>query len=731
MSSASFNRNNPPQAFVSSYAPRIRTYANSLLTPALQPQTVIPPLRTTKRGTTAINYSEDFETDSLDDSDAPRRPTGLRSLRKDESNVAQGAPQKELGKELSEPVDVQGIWREWMGKPKKMMTEKQVHVQPALPLTLIPIRIDLDIKPFQPEPALPKPNNARELGLDLEAPAYKLPEMTPEYRLKDYFMWNLHEALMTPDYFAKVFVDELDFPQDRKPALVMAIAQQIRTQLEEHAGVALHPLFQENPKPSTTQPASVRPPLSRDPSGTPLRVGTPNQLQAVRTNGHASVPATPQPTEPKVTATAQQLPVPSLHNLDDAARCVISLSVNLQNQLYTDKFEWSLLHPPGTPEIFAKQTCADLGLSGEWVPAIAHAIYEAVLKLKKEVCENGGSLLGIVGSGVNAWGELENEAAEVHGDGSVAIGAGAGWRYDNEHLGDEWEPKVEVLSKEEIEKREGDRERVLRRLRRETQNRMALGLQPQSSGLGGSFYGEAGAEEERMGRGERAKKKRRFRSLSPVGRETPEVGQEYTGAGKLSEAERQYWHCSHCRVWGGAVWGVRDGPAGPRTLCANCGLLYDRDKILPPWNKDLYANERPHGTASTTHFVPSIARAQSQQLARMSRNSPHSTPQPLAGALPEQYAATARGGGPSMFDEYAVDGEDLDWTKVTDPRERKRLQNIINGRKYRERRLAQEAEAQGRTMTQSVTPGPPGEGWVQVLERGHLGWEAVTEQWIS
>lgn len=660
-------------------------------------------------------------------------------------------------------------------------TEKQVHVQPALPLTLIPIRIDLDIKPFQPEPALPKPNNARELGLDLEAPAYKLPEMTPEYRLKDYFMWNLHEALMTPDYFAKVFVDELDFPQDRKPALVMAIAQQIRTQLEEHAGVALHPLFQENPKPSTTQPASVRPPLSRDPSGTPLRVGTPNQLQAVRTNGHASVPATPQPTEPKVTATAQQLPVPSLHNLDDAARCVISLSVNLQNQLYTDKFEWSLLHPPGTPEIFAKQTCADLGLSGEWVPAIAHAIYEAVLKLKKEVCENGGSLLGIVGSGVNAWGELENEAAEVHGDGSVAIGAGAGWRYDNEHLGDEWEPKVEVLSKEEIEKREGDRERVLRRLRRETQNRMALGLQPQSSGLGGSFYGEAGAEEERMGRGERAKKKRRFRSLSPVGRETPEVGQEYTGAGKLSEAERQYWHCSHCRVWGGAVWGVRDGPAGPRvSFCIPIASLarltrehrrfaqtvasfttatrysHPGTKISTPTNaptaqrgKSVFnnptiqptrsrgrhrrehptnpfhrpeaslppANNAPPGLTtytpaphSTTHFVPSIARAQSQQLARMSRNSPHSTPQPLAGALPEQYAATARGGGPSMFDEYAVDGEDLDWTKVTDPRERKRLQNIINGRKYRERRLAQEAEAQGRTMTQSVTPGPPGGG---------------------
>lgn len=122
MSSLMSSRNNVPQAFVSSYAPRIRTYANSLLT-AVQPATVIPSLRTTKRGTTAINYSEDFEDDSLEDVDGPRRPTGLRSLRQKEEQAADkvGGPPKEQGRELSAPVDVQAIWRDWMGKPKRNM----------------------------------------------------------------------------------------------------------------------------------------------------------------------------------------------------------------------------------------------------------------------------------------------------------------------------------------------------------------------------------------------------------------------------------------------------------------------------------------------------------------------------------------------------------------------------------------------------------------------------------
>jgi len=120
---------NPPQAFLSSYAPRIRTYGNSLLTPVIPQVIQVPTVRTTKRGTTAINYAEDgFDEEDFEDSEGPRRPTGLRSLRRDDQVGDKGAgPAAVLGKELAYPVVTQGIWREWMGKPKKQMYVKRIN----------------------------------------------------------------------------------------------------------------------------------------------------------------------------------------------------------------------------------------------------------------------------------------------------------------------------------------------------------------------------------------------------------------------------------------------------------------------------------------------------------------------------------------------------------------------------------------------------------------------------
>lgn len=529
-----------PQASTSSYAPRLRTYNNSLLTPVTHtsgPSNTLT--RTTKRGTTVINYAEDGYDDlDDDDDDTRRRPTGLRSLRRDDSTIRLDAGDK-VGKDTTEPVHLQGIWREWMlkGAPRGR-SDMHAHAQALLPLTLIPIRVDIDIPAWQPPPAIP-PGPGMSLISD---PAYRPSEMTVPYRLKDSFLWNLHEAIITTDQFALTLVQDLDLPNRNQ--IAAEVSKQIRTQLEEYAGVALHPLFHTTSvasKPLTAASALVN------------RSTTSASGSAHGSRSDTPVTGTPSPAKPQIEASASLIAKEDAeYNPDDTYRCIINLSINLSNELYTDKFEWSLLHPPGTAELFAKQTCTDIGLAGEWVPALTHAIYEAVLKLKKEACESGGIVQAL---------ELQND---------TIAGTDAGWRYDPENLGLDWEPKIEKLSKEEIEKREGDRERQLRRLRRETarfsSNTGMMGGLPT-----GASFNALIDEEERMGRGERNKKKRRFRSLSPLGRSgtpgargTPDVQGGYGGGGTLTDQERNAWRCSHCRVWGTCVWAVRDGPHGPR-----------------------------------------------------------------------------------------------------------------------------------------------------------------------
>lgn len=306
----------------------------------------------------------------------------------------------------------------------------------------------------------------------------------------------------------------------------MAIGNQIRQQLEEYAGVALHPLFRSSgiATQNETGVRRLRSSVSRDPSEAPIAPMTAfvrgGSTNTVLSNGLLSAGNA----DHSVTATARPHDTdspPDIHNPDDTYRCIVTLNINLLNKLYTDRFEWSLLHPPGIAEIFARRTCADIGLTGEWIPAMTHAIYEAVLRLKKETCESGG-----LGGG-------------VANDSLAANGGEAGWRYDPEHLADEWEPKVETLSKEEIEKREGDRERQVRRQRRETARFSSTTNMTGVVPTGAVAFDAHDSAETPMGRGERSKKKRRFRSLSPPNRgATPGGTTEaagYGGGGGLTD----------------------------------------------------------------------------------------------------------------------------------------------------------------------------------------------------
>lgn len=136
---------------------------------------------------------------------------------------------------------------------------------------------------------------------------------------------------------------------------------------------------------------------------------------------------------------------------------IVDLAVSLDKKLYQDKFEWDLCQTDVTPESFAEIVVADMGLSLEFKPAISHALHEVVLRLKKEIAD------GSYNHELHKYQQLSGLIFES----GIRISTETSVHNGNNH----WEPIVEILTPWEIEKREIERERNIRRLKRENMRR--------------------------------------------------------------------------------------------------------------------------------------------------------------------------------------------------------------------------------------------------------------------
>lgn len=142
-----------------------------------------------------------------------------------------------------------------------------------------------------------------------------------------------------------------------------------------------------------------------------------------------------------------------------------------------DHIEWDLLSPL-TPEAFAQTLCLEIGLTGEAIPLIAHAIHEELMKHKKDAIE-----WGVIGGDREAAEEptstQDRPARDRSGFGLMKdkTGLGLGWgRAPRDGRGpkmlksvwrdwaeaEEFRTKFEVLSAEEVERREIEKERASR-----------------------------------------------------------------------------------------------------------------------------------------------------------------------------------------------------------------------------------------------------------------------------
>ncbi|KAI3406800.2 hypothetical protein KGF56_000405 [Candida oxycetoniae] len=136
---------------------------------------------------------------------------------------------------------------------------------------------------------------------------------------------------------------------------------------------------------------------------------------------------------------------------------IIDLSVNLNKQLYQDRIEWDLNQNEVTPEQFAEIVVADLGLSLEFILAISHSLHEIIIRVKKEIID--GSFNNEIHNLHLVKGIMFEKGLRIFTENSISNG------------NDRWEPSVEILSSSEIERRENERIRNLRRLKRESMRR--------------------------------------------------------------------------------------------------------------------------------------------------------------------------------------------------------------------------------------------------------------------
>jgi len=129
---------------------------------------------------------------------------------------------------------------------------------------------------------------------------------------------------------------------------------------------------------------------------------------------------------------------------------IINLTCNLNDKFYDDNFQWNLSDTTFTPEMFSEIVVSDLGLTRDFLPLLCYSLHDSVTKIKKEWLEGNLSLGDTT---------LLNDAA---------FGYLSGIRLDIDALGINWCPKVEILTPQEIQKREIEKERNLRRLKRES-----------------------------------------------------------------------------------------------------------------------------------------------------------------------------------------------------------------------------------------------------------------------
>ncbi|KAJ1975922.1 Chromatin structure remodeling complex protein sfh1 [Dimargaris xerosporica] len=294
----------------------------------------------------------------------------------------------------------------------------------------------------------------------------------------------------------------------------------------------------------------------------------------------------------------------------DPVRVTIALDLQVGRQLLRDQFEWDLStslddeNMMAMPEAFARTLTAELGLGGEFVSLIAYSIRDQLVRHQRERMDHEVESAGTpsltrpdaiaLRDPQGTYSVNRDRLTGDHVDPELvrvgqlpSHGPDAVFRPTLE--GDAWAPHIEHLTQDELEKILIDKERAIRRLRRETSRLLQSARQRRSSpyptalGYSASHLSEISSPSPATStaHGPMASSG----SPSRLSRSGSQLTQPFS---QLSQEEKRQWQCTHCGIDGTQTTLVRKGPQGPKSLCNACGIAWAARDHLPAHRRNMF-----------------------------------------------------------------------------------------------------------------------------------------------
>lgn len=316
-------------------------------------------------------------------------------------------------------------------------SEDELSKEAERPEMLIPITIDFDVQSTHPD----------QQGL----------------KIRDRFLWNLNEPFITPYQFSIIFCEDIGIPIS---PYAQRIQDLIEKQIEENQNAAEIDVTNEEVTEndvvwSDEEVEEVMDDAVENGDGDKDGDDKSKERQPEEDQEQEQEQGEKEDKERSRKRKREREGKDGKERnwAESDCRIIVNLDVQIYSYLLRDRIEWDLSSPL-PPSLFAKHYCTELGLTGEAIPAITCAITEELLKHKRDALDL--DLFAATHPVEQAKWEKGTAQPRVNvnqkGGAKALVGVWRDW-WEREEFG----PVLVELTMEEMEKRDMERTREVRR----------------------------------------------------------------------------------------------------------------------------------------------------------------------------------------------------------------------------------------------------------------------------